>query len=300
MRIAILGPGGVGGFLAAALARAGEDVTVIGRPDTVSAIRDGGLTLNSRVLGDFTVPVAADETLKDPVPVLAVATKATGLSAALQRIHAGPGLVVPLLNGLDHMARLRERFGADRVVAATIRIESERVAPGRIEQNSPAVRIELASDRAALATAVHELAAALRGAGISVTVGSSEAQILWSKLVRLNALALATSAADRPLGELRRDPGWRSALHDAVTETAAVAAADGAHVAPEATWEELEQAHPGLVSSMQRDITAGRPTELDAIAGAVLRAARRHGLACPTVARLAARVAERASEPAPA
>jgi 2-dehydropantoate 2-reductase len=91
----------------------------------------------------------------------------------------------------------------------------------------------------------------------------------------------------------------RSALERAIAETVAVANADGARLEASDTLAELEQAHAELGSSMQRDIAAGREPELDAIAGAVLRAGARHGLRCPTVQWLAERVAERAGIPAP-
>jgi 2-dehydropantoate 2-reductase len=118
-------------------------------------------------------------------------------------------------------------------------------------------------------------------------------------LVRLNALACTTSAADRPIGFIRSDPDWRAALIGCIEEASAVANVDGAEIDPAARLAELDDAHEGLRSSMQRDIAAGRPPELDAIAGAVLRAGARHGVPCPTISRLAEVVAKRAGVPAP-
>ena len=292
--IAILGPGGVGGFLAAALARAGRPVTIVARETTAGYIAEHGLQVRSARLGDFAAMPAAVSTLTGQADVLIVATKAGGLAAGLDRIELSPNLVVPLLNGLDHVEALRERYGADRVAAGTIRIESDRPAPGLIVQSSPFLRVDLASSRAALTPRLARLAKALEEADVPATVSSNEAQILWSKLVRLNALALTTSAADRPVGFIRSDPEWRPALRSCIEEAAAVANADGAQIDPAARLQELDDAHPELGSSMQRDIAAGREPELDAIAGAVLRAADRHGLACPTIARLTAEVARRA------
>jgi 2-dehydropantoate 2-reductase len=141
---------------------------------------------------------------------------------------------------------------------------------------------------------LRELAATLERAGIPATIGPSEAQILWSKLVRLNALACTTSAADRPIGYIRGDPEWREALIACIGEAAAVANADGADVDPAVALAELDDAHAELGSSMQRDVAAGREPELDAIAGSVLRAGRRHGIECPTIARLTTQIARRA------
>jgi 2-dehydropantoate 2-reductase len=297
--IAILGPGGVGGFLAGALQRAGEDVVAVGRESVVEQIRGRGIEVRSVLLGEFNARPRATTTLRAPVQTLLVATKSAGLQAALQRIESEPGLVVPLLNGLDHMALLRERFGAERVAAGTIRIESDRPRAATIVQTSPSVRVELASDAPALRDPLERLAATLRRAGVPAAVGRSEAQVLWSKLVRLNALACTTSAADRPIGFIRTDPDWRGTLAQCVSETAAVANADGAEIDPADLLAELDAAHAELGSSMRRDIAAGRESELDAIPGSVLRAAQRHGLRCPTVARLTAQIAQRAGVPQP-
>ena len=297
--IGVLGPGGVGGFLAAALARAGENVVVIARESTAAAIAANGISVRSVRLGDFVAHPRAVAECGEPVDVLLVATKAVGLDVALGRVTTDPGLVVPLLNGLDHMAVLRARFGADRVAAGTIRIESDRTRTGEIVQTSPFLRVDLAADNAALMPAINELAQALVGAEVPVQIGSSEAQTLWSKLVRLNALASTTSAANRPIGFIRSDPEWRETLTACIYETAAVANADGADIDPVERIAELDDAHAELGSSMQRDIAAGREPELDAIAGAVLRAGARHGIPCPTVERLAEMVAARAGIPAP-
>ncbi|HET7047495.1 MAG TPA: ketopantoate reductase family protein [Solirubrobacteraceae bacterium] len=296
-RIAVLGPGGVGGFLAAALSHADEDVTVVGREPTVERIGADGIHLTSVLLGEFTARPATTAKLGAAVDVLFVATKATGLDAALPRIRSEPALVVPLLNGLDHMQLLRERFAT--VAAGTIRIEADRREPGLIVQTSPAVRVELASDDPGMRPALERLAGMLDAAGVPALVGRGEAQILWSKLVRLTALACTTSASDQPIGFIRADPEWRRTLEACVQEAAAVANADGAELDPGGPLGELEAAHAELGSSMRRDIAAGREPELDAIAGSVLRAGRRHGIDCPTIERLSGEIAARAGIPKP-
>ena len=298
---AVLGPGGVGGFLAAALALAGEPVTVVAREKAVEAISRDGIEIRSRVLGDALArPRAAVAALTEPVDVLFIATKATALAQALDRIVAQPEIVVPLLNGLDHLDLLRARFGRERVPAAVIRIESDRPEAGRIVQTSPTARIDLAAADAGLSARLPGVARALTAAGLEVRIGRSEPDVMWSKLIRLNALASTTSVADRPLGSIRSDPWWRGRLIACVEEGAAVAAADGAGIAARDTLAELDAAHASLGSSMQRDLAAGRTPELDAIQGSVLRAAARHGLDCPTIRSLAAAIAARAGLPVPA
>ena len=264
MRVAVLGPGGVGGLLAAALPNA----LVVSREPLTE------IHLRSRLLGDRTTAVRSTRRLAEPVDVLFIATKATGLTQAIERIETPPATVVPLLNGFEHVAFLREHF--EDVVAATIRVESTRVAPGVIEQTSPFLRIELSAHQ--------EIADLLNAAGIPATLDENESQVMWSKLVRLNAIALTTTAYRAPMGDVRDH--HRDELFSVVRETAAVAQADGATIDAEAIEEELNQAHPELLSSMARDRLAGRPLELDAIGGAVLRAGARHGIEAPTVQRL--------------
>jgi 2-dehydropantoate 2-reductase len=264
VKLAVLGPGGVGGLLAAVL----PDALVVSRSPLTE------IQLRSRLLGHRTTPVRSVETLDEPVDVLFIATKATGLEQAVERIATEPGTVVPLLNGFEHIAWLRGRF--PDVVAATIRVEATRVAPGVIEQTSPFLRIEL--------SAHPEVAELLNDAGIPAAVIENEAQVMWSKLSRLNAIALTTTACRAPIGEVRNH--HRDDLLDVVRETAAVAEAEGATIDVGAIEQELNEAHPELLSSMARDAAAGRPLELDAIGGAVLRAGARHGIDTPTVRRL--------------
>jgi 2-dehydropantoate 2-reductase len=275
--IAVLGPGGVGGLLAAALARAGEEVVVVGREDTVI-----DFDVRSVALGDFHAQVRAVARLEDDPFALIVATKAGGLVSALERIACEPRVVLPLLNGLDHLAVLRARFGDARVLAGSIRVESDRPSPGVIVQTSRFLRIDMSG--------APELAEILVGAGVPAQILDSEAQVMWSKLVRLNALACTTSASGMLLGAIRSDPVWRGRLERAVAEAAAVARAEGADVDAAQVMAELEAAHDTLGSSMARDIAAGREPELDAIPGAVLRAAARHGIACPEIASLVAEI----------
>ena len=289
MTVAVLGPGGVGGFVAGALERAGEPVTVVAREETAAHIAEHGLRVESIRLGRFIVHPVATSRVERPIATLVVAVKAPALDAALERVAVEPGLVVPLLNGVEHVAKLRERFGPDRVVAASIRIASERVAPGHVVHTSPLFRIELAPDGAG----VQDIAHRLRVAEIPAVVRDREADVLWGKLSRLNALALTTAASGRTIGEVLAHPRWRLLLEGAVDETAAVAQAEGADIDPHAVLTELAELVADQTSSLARDVAAGREHELDAIGGAVLRAADRHGLPAPAVSELVQAVRER-------
>jgi 2-dehydropantoate 2-reductase len=289
LRVAVLGPGGVGGLLATLLAGQGHEVVCLAGAQTVRALREDGLHLDSRRFGARHERVAAAEVLHAPVDACLVAVKATQLDAALERVPAavlGDALVVPLLNGVDHVAGLRERYPDARVTAAAIRVESTRIAAGRVHHASPFASVDVAA-----APGVDRLARALEGAGLDVRVREGEAAVLWDKMGLLAPLALLTTHATAPAGVVREQR--REDLLAVVAEVAAVARAEGAAGDEAAVLATIDALPPTMRSSMQRDAEAGRPIELDALGGAVLRAAARHGLQAPVTARLVGELAGR-------
>ena len=293
LRVAVLGPGGVGGLLAALFARAGATVTCLGGPGTAEHLRTTGLRVESGQFGDFTTPVDAAERLTHPVDVLFVTVKATQLDAALDRAPAdvlGDALVVPLLNGFEHVDLLRRRYPGAGVVPATIRVESTRTAPGVVRHGSPFVTVELVAVDG-LEQRVQRLADALQQVSVTARVGADEQAALWGKLNFLAPLALLTTAAQATAGEVRESR--REDLVAIVGEVAAVARAEGAPADEDQVVSFFDGVPAGMRSSMQRDGAAGRPIELDAIGGAVVRAATRHGIAVPVTARYVDELRER-------
>jgi 2-dehydropantoate 2-reductase len=292
MRHAVLGAGGVGAFLGAALARTGREVLLLMREESLA--RYGGVVrVESALLGDFEVELPAAPTLERPVDVVWVVTKATQLAEALSRVPeaaAEDSVVVPLLNGLDHVELLRRRFGPTRVLPASITIESERVEPGLVRQLSSFASVTLSPVPQA-----EDLRAELVDAGIAASVGESEASVLWGKLAVLAPIALTTTLRSSELGGVVADPAWRPRLEACVREVAAAAREEGVVLDPEAMIAQIESAPPGIRSSMQKDREAGRPTEIEAIGGSVLRAAARHGLEAPVTQALVDGI--RAGEP---
>jgi 2-dehydropantoate 2-reductase len=291
-RVAVLGPGGIGGLLAALLARRGDQVTCLAPPATAAHLAAHGLELRSPALGDARVAVEAASRLEHPVDFLLVTVKAPQLEAAVEAVPAevlGDGLVVPLLNGVDHVAWLRKRYPPGQVVAGTIRVESTRVGPGLIEHASPFAVVELAAGRTAgqsVRNRVEELGTRLAETGLDVTVRDDEAATLWSKLAVLAPIALVTTWAAAPFGEARAGH-WDEAAAVA-HEIVAAATADGVQLDEAAIVGMLDKIPDGMRSSMQKDAAAGRPIELDAIGGTILRAATRAGTDAPVTARLVA------------
>ena len=137
MRHAVLGAGGVGGLVGGALARAGAEVVLLLRAETL-AVHPPRLRVESAALGDFEVDVATAPALDREVDVLWVTPKAPQLEAALELAPpegVGEAVVVPLMNGVDHVALLRARY--ERLLAGAIYVESERVGPGLVRQPTP-------------------------------------------------------------------------------------------------------------------------------------------------------------------
>jgi 2-dehydropantoate 2-reductase len=268
-------------------------VTFLTSGPAADELRARGMAVRSRVLGDFHVAVDVAGELERPVDVCVVAVKAFDLEPSLRRIRPdalGGALLIPLLNGVEHVELLRRLYPRARLVAASIRVESARTAPGHIEQSSPFLSIEMAL-RPEVEDDVRRLSEHLQRGGAEVHLRDDEAGLLWDKLVFLAPLALLTTHAGAPAGVVRTER--RDDLVAVVREAASVARAEGAAVDPEATIAALDGVPDTMRSSMQRDAAAGRPLELEAIGGSILRAAARTGVPAPVTGRLVAALRDR-------
>ena len=290
--VAVLGVGGIGGMLAA---RTGA--ICVGTERTVAAIRGSGLTLVHGATTTVARPMAV-ERLERPIGLLVVAVKAYDLDDALDRIApealAG-ALVLPLLNGLEHVEAIRERFRASdtvsldppAVAAGSIgRVEAYSPEPGRVVQRTPGTPVVTVASRELEMTALGAALEPLRVPTIDVVLGDDERSVLWEKAARLAVLAAATVASSLAVGPLRVDEAWRQRLVEALNEACAVAAADGVPLDAAEQWAIIEAMPNDLTTSAARDASSRRQTELDAIAGSVVRAGARLGVPTPALERL--------------
>ena len=279
MQHGVLGAGGVGGLVGGALAKAGHEVMLLVRPGRRDHYPER-LAVESETLGSFETSVQIADRFDGQFDIVWITVKATALKAALRAVapeKLGDGVVVPLLNGIDHVEQLRDRYGAERVLPGTIQVEAEQIGPGRVRHLSAFANVQVAPRPATRARA-DALSEELRGAGLGCEVREDEVTMLWSKLCFLAPFALATTASGGPLGVVRSDPGWWTRLEGSVKEACAVGVAEGAEVAPEPILATLEGAPEGFRSSMQKDVAAGRPPEVEAIAGPILRGGTEHGI----------------------
>jgi len=290
MRHAILGAGGVGGLIGASLAHAGDSVTMVVRAESVAQYPKQ-LHLESP-FGNFTVDVAVASEVP-AVDVLWLTVKATQLESAFT-VFKNPDAVraiVPLLNGIDHIAMLRGKYGRERVIPATIAVETERVSPGHIVHRSPFARLFVSTaGRALLGTTLDEL----QKIGFACRFVDDEPTLMWGKLVFLAPFALSTTAANKNVGEIFSDPEWNALGTTCIREACAVAIAEGAKVDADAVLAAARAMPGNMRSSMQKHVERHNPPELDAIAGPILRGARKHGIPVPVTEKLVAVVEQRA------
>ena len=287
--VAVLGPGAVGGSLAVRLSLAGVHTICVAHEEAVGLIALAGLVVESRE-GTLSARIEVSEKLSKPVGLLLVTVKAPMLEEAIERIDpasVSEAVVVPLLNGLEHMEPLKARFDG-RVAAGSIsHYQAYRAGRVQIIEATPSPLITIASETIP-GGEVEGAAELLRQARLDVRVGQNEKRVLWHKLVRIAPLAAATAATGRSVGELRDDAVWRPRLEGGIAESCSIAQADGVGLQASAQWAIIDEMADETTTSAARDVADGRRSELDAIVGSVLRAADRLDVPCPTLTELAA------------
>ncbi|WP_129785763.1 ketopantoate reductase family protein [Promicromonospora panici] len=291
--IAVIGPGAIGGLVAAMLQQAGHDVVVVAREKTARQVTEHGLDVQTDEFGTWHAPLVAATEVPHGARVV-VAVKAEGVDDAA-RLLAGtaPIEVLSLLNGLDHVDVLSAALPGGRVVGATIAGETLRTraggfGPALVRHRGTLLRVVVPDDAAQFG-----LVDALRDTPIDVLTGGTEAEVLWKKLRFLAPLALLTSAWATGIGDaLTSDPELTAGL---LAEIAAAATAEGVPTTGADLAGILGSFPAPMRSSLQADIEAGHEGELDAIGGAVRRRAAAHDIATPilddVIARISARVA---------
>lgn len=289
MRIAIYGAGGVGGYYGGVLARAGYDVSLLARGAHLEAIRSSGLSVLSPG-GDFVVrPAAAtaDPARIGPVDAVIVAVKSLHLAAVCGGIAPLLGadtLVVPMLNGVDAHEALLPAVGRSRMGKGLTRIISEVAAPGQIRHVGVEPYVALAEWDGSRTRRVDSLVAALRDAGVDAEVPPDIDAAIWLKFLFVCSVGGVCGACRMPLGPVRTLPESRALLRRAMEEIAAVAAAHGVSLQDDAVafaMNTVDTFPAEGTSSLQRDIAAGVPSELDAWTGAAVRLGATVGVATP-------------------
>jgi len=277
MKIAIMATGGVGGYFGARLAAAGEDVHFIARGQHLAALRANGLVLKS-ANGDLHLqPVSATD---DPasigtVDIIIFAVKQYDTESAAKLIKPAIGAdtaAITLQNGMDKDEWLRAVLGHGHVMDGAAYIADARVAsPGVITHVGKVARIVFGEADGSRSARGERFLAACKNAGIEATCSTEIAKELWAKFAMLSAWSGVSSVLRQPAGEVAGDDSTRKLFADAITESVAIAKANGVDLGDDYQRNFLDQVAPETKSSMQIDLEAGRRLELDWLSGAVAR-----------------------------
>jgi len=286
----VFGTGGVGGYFGGRLAQAGERVVFVARGAHLAALRERGLRVES-VAGDFAVsPVEATDDpasagTVDAVLVCVKAWQVPEAARALRPMLRDDSFAVPLQNGVAAADELAAAVGAARVVGGLCRIVSFVAGPGHIRHAGAVPRVELGERDRRPSPRVTALRAAFeRCAGVSVGTPADIEVALWEKFLFIAPFSAVAAVARMPAGVVRSTPETRHLLEQATAEALEVARRKGIALADDAvarTLAYVDGLPEDATASMQRDILEGRPSELEAQTGTIVRLGRERGVPVP-------------------
>jgi len=290
MRIGVFGSGGVGGYFGGRLAQAGEDVRFVARGAHLAAMLEHGLRVTS-IAGDFVVRpvhVSHDPAALGEVDVVLLAVKAWQIAEAAEASRPMLGaatFVVPLENGIEAPDTLAAALGRNRVLGGLCRIIAWVEGPGHIRHAGvpPSVTFgELDAPGSPRAEALR--AAFARARGVRAEIALDIRAAMWEKFLFIAAVSGVGTLTRAPVGIIRSQPETRELLTQALTEIHAVALAQGIALpadAVKATLAFVDSLPADGTMSMQRDVIEGRPSELEAQIGAVVRLGEASGVPVP-------------------
>jgi 2-dehydropantoate 2-reductase len=289
LRIAVVGVGGVGGLVGGLLAKSGARVAFLARGEQLAAMREHGLRIES-ARGSFTVQpveVSDDPAQLAPADVVLVAVKAwqvVEIAASLAPLRAPNGFFVPLQNGVEAAPSLARALGAEHVAGGFCAMLAWKAGPGLIKHEGDNLRVVVGERPSGTSERLVRLVAQLRAASIDAELDSNIELALWEKFVFIAAFGAVAAACRAPVSVVRTVPETRALLIAAMEEIALLARQTGVDLDEDIVTRALGQID-GLVghatASMQRDIQAGRRSELRDQTGAVVRLAKDLGVPVP-------------------
>jgi 2-dehydropantoate 2-reductase len=297
MRFAILGSGAVGGYFGAKLAKSGQQVTFIARGAHLDAIRSKGLQIKSAKLGDFVVtsPAESDTSKVGPVDVVIVAVKAYDNTTALPMLSPmvdDSTVVLTLQNGVDSVDQIADIVGVDNVLGGTTYVATALEGPGLIVQTGVHRSIffgEVYGTRDQVSPRVRNIAAVMAAADIQVTPVADARVPIWDKFVYLAAFSGFTGASRLAIGHIWKYPHVQEMFYACCREVAAIAKAEGVTISPDrfdTLKEYMTNIPPTTRSSLLIDLEQGKRIEVEALQGAAVRRANKHGVPVPILSTL--------------
>jgi len=280
-KIAVMGAGAVGCYYGGMLARAGHDVTLIGRPNHVDAIQCDGLLLDKQSFKEHVrLQASTEPSAVAGATLVLFCVKSTDTESAVAAIrpHLLPGaLVLSLQNGVDNAVRLQAALPDQEVAASVVYVATEMPGPGHVKHNGRGELVVAASKTTA------DAAALLVAAGVPTDISTNVEGALWAKLILNCAYNALSAITQQPYGQLVQGEGVQDVIRDLVNECLAVAQADGITV-PGDVWQAVEriaQTMPQQLSSTAQDLARGKRSEIDHLNGYVLRRGEVLGIATP-------------------
>ena len=288
MKIAVIGAGAVGGYFGGRLAASGNDVTFLVRGKTLETLRAGPLRVKS-INGDFDVRVAASnepaDIEADVVLVAVKAWQAPEAAEAIRKMAERDSVVVPLQNGMEAPAQLAAVLGPGRVAGGLCRIVAETTGPGQIDHYWAEPSIDFGEiEPLRNAERLEQLRAAFTAAKVRCHIPPDIATAMWEKFLFITPWGSLGAVTRLPVGPIRSSPELRARLVTGLEEMARIAQAEGKDLGDKniaRTLAILEGLPAETTSSMQRDIMTGRPSELEAQTGCVVRFGRKTGVPTP-------------------
>ncbi len=289
--VAVLGAGAVGGYFGAMLARAGLDVTLVGRPAHVEAIaRDGLQVLQDGSVWSVRVRVATDAAAARDADVVLVTVKTPDTAAAVRALAPvlrADARLVSLQNGVDNAARIAAEL-PQPVYAAVVYVGCYMDGPGRVRHTGRGDLVvgvpRALAGRGDGEGDLRALSAMFESAGVPCPIAPDIEAALWAKLTLNCAFNAVSALGQSRYGRMAASPPVRAVMEDAVREAVALARAEGVALDPDAmiaaTWK-LAAAMAEQVSSTAQDLQRGKPTEIDALNGFVAERGAALGIATP-------------------
>jgi 2-dehydropantoate 2-reductase len=289
MQIVVFGAGGVGGYFGGRLAQSGQDVTFIARGQHLEAMLRDGLVVSS-IKGDFVVkPVNAtdDTTTVTDVDAVLVCVKAWDISKAAKAIIPILGtdtFVVPLENGVEAPSQLAEILGREHVLGGLCRIASHIASPGHIQHTGLEPYVAIGELDKRLSARAQNLLQAFEHAGVWAEIPLDISIALWMKYLFISSVSAIGAVTRVSFGEFRSQPETRAMLEKALQDCYSVALAQGIPMPPDCvatTLAYIDTLPHETLASMQRDVMDGRPSELDAQIGAIVRMGEMYNVPTP-------------------
>jgi len=270
MHVLVVGAGAVGGYFGGRLAEQGEQVTFLVRPKRYEQLQKTGLQITSPH-GDITITpqlVTRDMRLNHTFDVVLLSTKAYHLDDVLQDLApfvSSETYIIPLLNGMQHIRRLTEVFGEDRVLGGLCFIESTLDAEGRIVQTSPSHRLLFGSRTGKPTARLEEIATRFAKAKAPMAYSMHIMDDMWQKYLFISTFAGVTTLFRSAIGPIRKDPIGHQMIQDVMKEAKRAMEEQGAVFNDDVEAVLLKQMHAmedTMKSSMLRDMEKGQPVEV--------------------------------------